>query len=106
MSGFEALVSQAQEPLPRGQGQPKATPASEYALPDHPLRHALNNELHARPPATLSPPETISHLAIHSGDQGSAKDYADLVRLCVRYGVTPPHEGVNHFSGDFGSFRL
>jgi uncharacterized membrane-anchored protein len=77
-----------------------------HPLPDHPLRHVLNNELHARPPVILSPPERISHLAIYSGEQGAAEDHAALVRLCVRYGVTPPHAGINHFSCDFGPFRL
>ena len=77
-----------------------------HPLPDHPLRHVLNNELHARPPVTLSPPERISHLAIYSGEQGAAEDHAALVRLCVRYGITPPHAGINHFSCDFGPFRL
>jgi uncharacterized membrane-anchored protein len=77
-----------------------------YPLSDHPLRHVLNNELHARPPATLSPPERISHLALHTGEQGAAEDHASLVKLCVRYGITPPHVGVNHFFCDFGPFRL
>src|SRR4051794_37826111 len=71
-----------------------------YPLPDHPLRHVLNNELHARPPVTLSPPERISHLAIYSGEQGAIQDHADLVRLCVRYGITPPQAGVNHLFSD------
>ena len=62
-------------------------------LYDHPLRHVLNNELHARPPVTLSPPERVSHIAIHSGEQGAAEDYASLLKLGERYGITPPHAG-------------
>ncbi|MBV8578793.1 MAG: DUF3422 domain-containing protein [Acetobacteraceae bacterium] len=77
-----------------------------YPLSDHPLRHLLNNELHARPPVALSPPERVSHLAIHSGDQAAGEDHAALVRLCERYGVTPPHAGITHFSGEFVPFRL
>ena len=77
-----------------------------YPLSDHPLRHVLNNELHARPPVTLSPPERVSHIAIHSGDQATGEDHAALLRLCERYGVTPPHPGVTHFYCEFAPFRL
>jgi len=77
-----------------------------YPFSDHPLRHVLNNELHARPPVTLSPPERVSHIAIHSGERESDEEHASLLRLCERYGVTPPHPGVNHFLCDLGPFRL
>lgn len=77
-----------------------------HLIANHPLRHQLNNEVHARPPTALSSPERVSHLAIHSGEQGAADDHACLVRLCERYGITPPQAGVNHFSHDFGPFRL
>jgi uncharacterized membrane-anchored protein len=80
--------------------------AAAYKLSDHPLRHVLNNELHARPPVAVRPPERISHLAIHSGEPGAADDHACLLALCERYGVTPPQAGVNHFAHDFGPFRL
>jgi uncharacterized membrane-anchored protein len=105
------MMSEHRDPILNDPVEPSTLMSNESAikvhpLPDHPLRHVLNNELHARPPVTLSPPERISHLAIHSGEQGVAADHASLVRLCVRYGITPPHAGVNHFSCDFGPFRL
>jgi uncharacterized membrane-anchored protein len=77
-----------------------------FKLSDHPLRHVLNNELHARPPMPVSAPERVSHLAVHSGEQGGADDHSCLVKLCERYGITPPHSGVNHFAHDLGPFRL
>ena len=77
-----------------------------YLVPNHPLRYQLNNEVHARPPTALNTPERVSYLAIHSGEQGAAGDHACLVRLCERYGITPPQAGVNHFTTDFGPFRL
>jgi uncharacterized membrane-anchored protein len=77
-----------------------------HPIASHPLRHQLNNEVHARPPTPLGSPERVSYLAIHSGEQGAADDHACLVRLCERYGITPPQAGVNHFSQDFGPFRL
>ncbi len=73
---------------------------------DHPLRSALLEEVHARPFATLEPPEQASHLALISDEHGEAVDFAHLVRLCQLYGVSPPLEGSRHFRFDFGTFRL
>ena len=73
---------------------------------DHPLRSALIEEVHARPFAALEPPEQASHLALVSGEDGGAADFAHLVRLCRRYDVSLPNEGSKHFTCDFGTFRL
>ena len=73
---------------------------------DHPLRSALIEEVHARPFAALEPPVQASHLALVSGEYGAAADFAHLVRLCQRYGLSPPTEGSKHFACDFGTFRL
>jgi uncharacterized membrane-anchored protein len=72
----------------------------------HPLRSALIEEVHARPFATLEPPEQVSHLALVSGEDGAAADFAHLVRLCQRYGLSSPTDGSKHFTCDFGTFRL
>lgn len=73
---------------------------------DHPLRSALVEEVHARPFAALEPPVQASHLALVSGELGAAADFAHLVRLCQRYGLSSPTEGSRHFTYDFGTFRL
>lgn len=73
---------------------------------DHPLRSALIEEVHARPFVALEPPEQASHLALVSGEHGAAADLAHLVRLCQRYGLSPPTDGSKHFRCDFGTFRL
>ena len=73
---------------------------------DHALRSALIEEVHARPFAPLEPPVQASHLALVSGEHGAAEDLAHLVRLCQRYGLSPPTEGSIHFTCDFGTFRL
>ena len=73
---------------------------------DHPLRSALIEEVHARPFAALEPPVQASHLALVSGEHGAAADFAHLVRLCQRYGLSSPTEGSKHFTCDFGTFRL
>jgi uncharacterized membrane-anchored protein len=72
---------------------------------DHPLRSALIQEVHARPFAALEPPVQASHLALVSGEYGAA-DFAHLVCLCQRYGLSPPTEGSKHVTCDFGTFRL
>jgi uncharacterized membrane-anchored protein len=73
---------------------------------DHPLRSALIEEVHARPFAALDPPVQASHLALVSGEHGAAADFAHLVRLSERYGLSPPTDGSKHFTCDFGTFWL
>jgi uncharacterized membrane-anchored protein len=90
----------------RGRASALELAAPPPQLQNHPLRHVLNNELHARPFVALGAPERVSYLALHSGEQGAASDHLALARLCERYGVTPPQAGVNHLTQDFGPFRL
>jgi uncharacterized membrane-anchored protein len=73
---------------------------------DHPLRSVLIEEVHARPFAALAPPEQASHLAFVSGEDAAAADFAHLVCLCQRYGVSVPIHRSRHFTFDFGTFRL
>ena len=71
----------------------------------HPLRRALNDELHARPFTIVEAPEHVLHLAVLSGPGGPAEDHRRLAQLCAVFGVAAP-DGGNHFAGDFGRFRL
>jgi uncharacterized membrane-anchored protein len=73
---------------------------------DHPLRAELVEEVHARPFVALEPPVQVSHLALVSGEHGAAADFAQLVRLCKRFGLSPPTGGSKHFRCDFGAFLL
>ena len=73
---------------------------------EHPLRYTLTNELHARPFAELQPPEQASHFALLSGESEEAENRAHLCALCERHGVDLPARDANHFSADFGAFRL
>jgi len=73
---------------------------------NHPARIELNDELHARPPEPLIPPCSISYLALCVSDAGKAEAWAHLCDLAKRFNVNPPAEGVNHFSAQFGPFRL
>ena len=75
-------------------------------LRDHPLREALNAEVHSRPFASLQGPERITHLAMLSGERAAETDRQHVARLCERQGLAPPAPGDNHFMADFGPFRL
>lgn len=73
---------------------------------EHPLRYALTNELHARPFEMLEPPVRISMYATMLAEGRNSGVHAHLKDLCDRHGVNPPTEDMNHFSADFGPFRL
>ena len=73
---------------------------------EHPLRVALANEVHARPFLSLAAPERASHLAMSSGEQGTAADRAHLAALCTRYGIAHPPPGTNHFVAELDGFRV
>ncbi len=74
--------------------------------PDHPLRLALNEEVHARPPEALSRPLRLTFLAMYSDPKLRAREREHVAALAARYGVQPPAEGAAHFSADLGAFRL
>lgn len=69
-------------------------------------RAALNNEVHARPFASVAAPMRASHLAVLWGEGGAAADLAHLEALCRRQGVPPPSAGATHFAAGFGAFAL
>ena len=76
-------------------------------LPEnHPKRFVLNDEVHARPSESLPTPLHLSYLALIC--DRSAREYAwqHMCDLAQRYGVSPPAQDTNHFSADFGDFRL
>jgi len=73
---------------------------------DHPQRVELNDEVHARPPEHLTGPVRISYLAMLT--EGVARDapWQAVADLAARFGVPPPEPGANHWTADFGLFRL
>jgi uncharacterized membrane-anchored protein len=70
----------------------------------HLRRHTLNNEVHARPYESLRAPERLSYLVLLGND--SAADRAAIGELCARHNAPPPAPDANHYSTDFGPFRL
>ena len=73
---------------------------------EHPLRRALAEEIHARPPADLAAPVQVSHIALISGEDGMAPHVAHLEALCKHFRVSPPAADATHFSTDLGELRL
>lgn len=72
----------------------------------HPRRSELNDEAHARPPESLTPPNAISFLALFEEKGDRAARTAPIIDLCRRYGVSPPRAESVHFSGNLGPFRV
>lgn len=77
-----------------------------HDLRDHPLRHTLSHELHARPFAPLEPPEQATHLALLSGEGAVERDRAHIARLCAHFGIAGPGSGDTHLMADLGPLRV
>ena len=73
---------------------------------NYPLRIALNDEVHARPPEQLKPPMRISYLALLTDWPPDDRDLRPVNDLAKRYGAAAPAKGARHFSADLGPFRL
>ncbi|HET9693699.1 MAG TPA: DUF3422 domain-containing protein [Steroidobacteraceae bacterium] len=73
---------------------------------EHPLRRALNAELHARQPEALSAPLRLTFLALYSDPSERSTELDHVGTLAVAHGVQPPPRGAAHFSADLGAFRL
>lgn len=80
------------------------------SLPDHPLRYATVNELHARPFPTLQVPSMACYLAIKepvdAANRDRARDRAHLLALLNRHGTDHPPPEATHFSGPIGRSDL
>lgn len=75
-------------------------------LRDHPLRHILSAELHARPYARLVAPLRATHLVLHSGEGAAEADRAQVAALCARFDVAPPGQSESHLTVDLGPLHL
>ncbi len=73
---------------------------------EHPLRHQVTAELHARAYDRLRAPARISFLAAVCGERGSGRDDRHLQRLLARHGVPVPDTVGQHFAADLGTIRL
>ncbi|MEO5376063.1 MAG: DUF3422 domain-containing protein [Alphaproteobacteria bacterium] len=74
------------------------------SLHEHPLRHELAQEVHARPHEELQRPVRVSHLAVTGG--AAEAERAAITDLCHRVGAPVPAPFANYLSVDLGRFRL
>ncbi len=79
-------------------------------IPDHPLRYATVNELHARPFPSLEVPCHAVYVAIKepvdAASRDRAKDKAHLLALLDRHASAHPQPYATHFSGPIGRADL
>jgi len=73
---------------------------------EHPLRQALNDEVHARPPVPLSGPTRVSYLAFVHVNGSSDLEHHHLEQLAQQLGIDAPETGKGHILVDAGDFRL
>ncbi len=85
---------------------PESAPALT-GLTDHPLRLALNNEIHARPPVPLEAPQLVSYVAIsHDDEFPRSVEVTHLRNLAAAFAVPLPEATGDHLLLDVGAFRL
>lgn len=79
---------------------------NEADIREHPLRHALLHEVHARPFESLEGPLELSHFAMFSGTDSVDEELRHLTALATRVGVAPPREGSDHYVLQAPDFRM
>ena len=77
-----------------------------YFPRNHSQRFELSNEVHARPPEPLSPPATVTCLALLTPWPYCENDREVVAELTRQYGTTPPGPGAKHYSVWLSNFRL
>ncbi len=80
--------------------QPARSPAS------HPLRAALHNEIHARPPEAMAAPMAISHMVMLCDPAERAASRAHVAALLRDHHLPPPDADCSHLRVDVGGIRL
>ena len=80
------------------------------SLPDHPLRYAMVNELHARPFPVLTAPCQVVYVAIKEPVQAQSRDReldrAHLIALLDQHGTHHPEPKATHFAARLGRTDL
>ncbi|WP_144299582.1 DUF3422 family protein [Elioraea rosea] len=66
---------------------------------DHPLRRALNDELHARPHLRIVPPAALSHVVLVAEEGAAEADREAFAAFCHAHGAAEPPPGArNHIA--------
>ena len=72
----------------------------------HPLRRALHDEVHARPPLSLPTPSRLTCLALMSTADELAREIALLGEITSFHGLSPPKADAGHCVIEAPGFRL
>ena len=75
-------------------------------IQQHPLRVALHNEIHARPPEAMTAPVAISHVVMVCNAEQRQASRAHVAALLRDHHLPPPDESSTHIRMDLGGFRL
>ena len=73
---------------------------------EHPLRRTLNDEVHARPPVALQPPERVAYLAFLHENGSADGEIAHLRLLTQQLGLAEPCDEAVHLMIEAPEFRL
>jgi len=73
---------------------------------EHPLRHRLNNEFHARPPIPLIGPMLVSHLVFKHSATAVQEERDNLARLLQSQVCNAVETSDSHMLLDAGSYRM
>lgn len=73
---------------------------------EHPLRHQVTAELHARAYDPIRAPARVSYIASVCGERGSGRNLAHLKRLLEHYRLAVPESVGQHYAVDLGAIRF
>ena len=76
------------------------------SLNQYPQRHALHNEIHARPPESLTAPAAVSHVVMLASSTERAASRAHVVELLRNQHLPMPDAASTHLRMDLGQYRL
>jgi uncharacterized membrane-anchored protein len=75
-------------------------------LRQYPQRHALHNEVHARPPESMVAPAVIAHVVMLTGPNEREASRAHVSDLLRKQHLPLPDTGSTHIRMDLGRYRL
>ena len=76
------------------------------SLNQYPQRHALHNEIHARPPESLTAPAAVSHVVMLASLEQRVASRAHVAELLRNQHLPMPDAASTHLRMDLGQYRL
>jgi len=76
------------------------------SLNQYPQRHALHNEIHARPPESMTAPLAVSHVVMLTSPSERAASRAHVAELLRNQHLPMPDATSTHLRMDLGQYRL